>query len=182
MSDPGVVSPAPPPADDDPRASLKAGLLIAAAVLIGFVLLLKGFSQEGGIVDTTSSKADQAGESTTTTLAALGGVDETTTTTLGAGKSPAEVTVMVANASGLPGVAGTMATRLKTGGYTKVDTTNAAMSKTSAVYYAQGAQAEAMAVAKSLGVEDTAVAAMPASPPADPKGAQVLVVVGSDKA
>jgi hypothetical protein len=49
------------------------------------------------------------------------------------------------------------------------------------VYYTEGFQAEAQAVAASLGAPAEAVQPMPTPPPvADIQGAQVLVVLGPD--
>ena len=67
--------------------------------------------------------------------------------------------MLVANGSGKSGVAGTNADKLKTAGYTKVDTTNAPTTAKSTVYYASGAQADAQAVATALGLDPAAVAA-----------------------
>ena len=108
--------------------------------------------------------------------------EETTTTTAAVANAPANVTVLVANGSGKSGVAATNATKLKTAGYTKVDTTNSPTTAKSAVYYAAGAQADAQAVATALGLDPSVVAAMPSPPPVDLAGATVLVVIGSDKA
>ena len=77
--------------------------------------------------------------------------EETTTTTAAVANAPANVTVLVANGSGKSGVAATNATKLKTAGYTKVDTTNSPTTSKSAVYYASGAQADAQAVADRVG-------------------------------
>ena len=108
-------------------------------------------------------------------------MEETTTTTATA-NAPANVTVLVANGSGKTGVAGTNSDKLKTAGYTKVDTANAPTTTKSMVYFTPGAQADAQAVATALGLDASSVAAMPATPPVDPAGATVLVVVGSDRA
>lgn len=178
MSDTGARPPSPQPTPDDRGANLKAAVLIGVAVLIGFVFLLKGFSQEGGVVDTGASGSDRATSTTATTAASV----ESTTTTTAQAKPPAEVAVMVANGSGKAGVAGSTASKLKSAGYTKVDTVNANVVSKSSVYFAPGAEGDAAAVAKALGIDAAAVAALPSPPPADPKGATVLVVIGPDKA
>ena len=57
--------------------------------------------------------------------------------------------------------------------------------QTSAVYYADDDRAEAEAVAATLGIPATAVAAMPSPIPTEDaglNGATVLVVIGADKA
>jgi hypothetical protein len=180
VTTPGRAAPTPTPPDpDDPRARTLGIVLIAVAVLIGVVLLAKGFSQEDSLVATAAPDNDR----TTTTTAGEGGglVDETTTTTATA-NAPANVTVLVANGSGKTGVAGTNSDKLKTAGYTKVDTANAPTTTNSVVYFTPGAQADAQAVATALGLDASSVAAMPATPPVEPAGATVLVVVGSDRA
>ena len=183
MTAPGRSASTPPPPDaEDPRTRTIGIVLIAVAVLIGVVLLAKGFSQEDGLVS-TAAPADER-TTTTTQAAAPGdtGAEEETTTTTAAANAPANVSVLVANGSGKSGVAGTNADKLKTKGFTKVDTANSPTTAKSTVYYASGAQADAQAVATALGLDPAAVTAMPSPPPVDLKGATVLVIIGSDKA
>ncbi len=149
------VHPAPHDAED-PRARTLGIVLIGVALLIGVVLLAKGFSQEEGLVST----ATPSNEKTTTTTAATSpqagtGTDEEGSTTTTAANAPANVPVLVANGSGKTGVAATNATKLKTAGYTKVDTGNAPTTAKSSVYYAPGAQADAQAVATALGLDQS---------------------------
>jgi hypothetical protein len=180
VTSPGRAAPTPTPPDpDDPRARTLGIVLIAVAVLIGVVLLAKGFSQEESLVSTATPEDDRT---TTTTVDESGGLVEETTTTTATANPPASVTVLVANGSGKTGVAGTNADKLETAGYTNVDTTNAPTTTKSMVYFAPGAQADAQAVATVLGLDASAVAALPAAPPVPPAGATVLVVVGSDRA
>jgi hypothetical protein len=180
---PGRAASTPSPPDaEDPRSRTLGLILIAVAVLIGVLLLAKGFSQEDGLVSLTTPEK----QTTTTTAAANApagaGADEETTTTTAAANAPASVTVLVTNGTGKSGVAGTNADKLKAAGYTKVDTANAPTTAKSAVYYAAGAQADAQAVATALGLDPSVVAAMPSPPPVDLAGATVLVVIGSDRA
>jgi hypothetical protein len=181
---PGRAASTPTPPDaEDPRTRTIGIILIAVAVLIGVVLLAKGFGQEDGLVST----AAPANERTTTTTqatapAGAGTAGDETTTTTAAANAPTNVSVLVANGTGKSGVAGTNADKLKTAGFTKVDTANAPTTSKSAVYYGSGAQADAQAVATALGLDPSVVTAMPSLPPVDLKGATVLVVVGSDKA
>jgi hypothetical protein len=153
--------------------------LIVAALLIGIVLLAKGFSQEDGLVATGVADTDRT---TTTTSATGGAVEETTTTTAAVANPPANVSVLVANGSGVTGVAGTNAEKLQTAGYTNVETTNAPTTATTSVYYAAGAQADARAVATALSLDQTTVKELPSPPPVELAGATVLVVIGSDRA
>lgn len=182
-TDPDDEAPLPAPADGDPKATARGAILIVAAVLVGVLLLFKGVSQEGGVFSTEKPTLEKTATSSTTTTTAVALAPEETTTTTAAPKPPAEVTVMVANASGKAGVAGATSTKLKSAGYTKVDTVTApTLAKTSAVYYSNGAQADAQGVAKVLGLDAATVAALPSPAPVDPKGASVLVVIGADKA
>jgi hypothetical protein len=166
-----------PTVEDDSRATTLGAVLIGVAVLIGFVLLLKGFDQEGGVVETGAP----AVETTTTTSAVAGpGVDDTTTTTTPE-RSPAEVNVVVANGSGGTGQASQNKATLTAAGYTTVETTNAPVRSTSVVYFAEGWESEAAAVAEELEIAVTAVTEMPASPPVPLGEATVLVIIGADK-
>lgn len=148
--------------------------LIVGAVLVGLLLLVKGYDTEGGVVaaDKTST------ESTTTTVP----VEATTTTTLPS-KVPAEIVVKVANASGMPsnGLAGTTRTTLQGKGYTQVSVTDAPSAVTSTqVLYGEGAQGDAQAVAAALGVPLDAVQPMTNPPPVPLGTATVLVLAGPD--
>ena len=178
MTAPGGAPPTPS-VEDDQRASIQAIILIGVAVLIGVVLLWKGFDTEGGVVESSTAK-----ESTTTTTASASApppIDTTTTTAAPAANPPASVSIVVANASGGSGLAGTASTKLQAAGYTKTETSNGPVQAKSAVYYTSGAQADATAVAKALGIDASLVAAMPASPPVALNGATVLVMLGSDQ-
>jgi hypothetical protein len=177
---PGRATPASPPPDaDDPRSRTLGVVLIAVAVLIGLVLLLKGFSQEDGLISTEA--ADTDGTTSTTAEPGTGEIADTTTTTAVA-NPPAQVAVLIANGSGTTGVAATNADRLQTAGYTTVETTNAPTTSTTAVYYVSGAEADAQAVASALGLGTSTVMAMPTPPPVQLGAATVLVVIGSDRA
>ncbi len=179
MTAPGRTAPTPPPTDgEDPRARAIGIALIAAAVIIGVVLLAKGFSQEGSLVSTDAAETDT---STSTTAPTGGAVEESPTTVAPAARPPAQVSVLVANGSGATGVAGTNADKLETAGYTNVETTNAPSTAKTTVYYTAGAQADAEAVARALGLDAAVVAAMPSTPPVDLAGATVLVIVGTDR-
>lgn len=178
MTAPGRAPSNPTPPDgDDPRARTLGIVLIAVAVLIGVVLLAKGFSQEDGLVSTAAPDTDR----TTTTTVAIEGGGETTTTTAAA-NPPASVSVLVANGSGTTGVAGTNADKLTGAGYTNVETTNAPTTAKTTVYYGSGAQGDAGAVATALGLDQAVVTALPSPPPVELAGATVLVVIGADTA
>ena len=94
-------------------------VLIVGAVLIGLLLLVKGYDAENGVVATDDTPS---AEVTTTTTPP----EQTTTTTLPA-NPPASVSVKVANASGNPsnGLAGQTRTTLQGKGYTQISVTDA---------------------------------------------------------
>ena len=155
---------------------MAGAVLVAVAVVIGGVLLVKGFSDDGGFVSTSKSDsasqqgADQGGDVPTT---------ETTQTTLAV--DPATVKVFSANASGTKSGAKQVADYLATKGFVGVQVGNAPNAVASAVYFTPGAEAQADLVAASLGLDATAVQPMPSpAPVADLKGATVLVVIGTD--
>lgn len=170
----------PSSADDDTRPNVTGLVLIGAAVLIGLVLLLKGFQQEDGLISTAGP---EDGRETTTTQAGPPVVPpEVTTTTAAAAVDPASVTVLVANASGGSGVAGANASKLNAAGFTRTDTANADNRPTSIVYFTPGNDAAANAVATALGIPATSVQALPSPPPIDTRGAAVVVLIGADLA
>ena len=159
-----------PTASRPARDNLIGALLIGAALLVGVVLLVRGYDQEGALVTT-----DDATESTATT--------EAPPTTLEPVARPAaEVPVMVANGAGVAGAAGALKTTLEGEGYTTVGTSDASPVTTTLVYYADGWQAEARAMATLIGTDPAAIRVLPAQSPVDMEGAQVLVVLGPDKA
>jgi hypothetical protein len=164
----------PPPASGRDNAIGIA--LIVGAVLIGLLVLVKGYDSEGGVV---ASDAKSSSASTTTTIPA-GEAAPTTTTTVAA-VVPGNVVVKVANASGGSGVASKTQTTLQGKGYTQISISNAPsiVTKTQ-VLYAEGAKADAEAVAVALGLAATVAQPMPSPPPLALGGATVLVLAGPD--
>jgi hypothetical protein len=163
-----MASPAPSPGRDN----VVGIALIVGAVLVGLLLLVKGYDNEGGVV------AESTAASTTTTVP----VEATTTTTLPS-KAPAEVPVKVANASGNPanGLAGTTRTALEGKGYTQVSVTDAPSPVTSTqVLFVEGSQGDAQAVAAALGLPVDVVQPMTSPPPVTLGDATVLVLAGPD--
>jgi len=147
---------------------------VGVAVLIGLLLLAKGFSDDNGFLS-TGSKAT----TTTTTHHAAGGGATTTTAPI----DPATVHVFVANGSGASGAAGKTSEVLAGKGYPTPGTGNAPTTSKTAVYYTAGHVAQAQLVAKSLDLPLSAVAPMPNPPPVTGLGgATVLVVIGTDGA
>lgn len=161
-------------------------MLIAVAVVLGFVLLAYSFPDGDDTVAASTDGSIPADDSATDTTA-----DSTaaTTTTAGSGDSrpPAEVTVLVANGSGVAGAAGEFTDTLNADGYVTSEPANADRKDytTTVVYYVGEEQAEAAEVATSLGLDPAAVEPMPDPPPTDDgdlRNSTVLVVLGTDQA
>jgi hypothetical protein len=175
---------APEPRAGGLDANARGIAVLVVAVLIGFLLLLK--AGDGGSSEvstgTTPGTVDTSGIESTTTLP---GSDTTTTTTPetdGEGRPPAEVKVLVLNGSGKVGVAASNSEAIGQKGYTMLTPGNAAANSSStAVYYAEGYQAEAEAVAAALGkTADIVVAKPTTSLGAGSDTANVVVVLGAD--
>lgn len=109
----------------------------------------------------------------------------TDTTVAAVARPPGEVTVLVANGSGVAGSAAEFTERVGTSGYLTADPSNLSSGGTvpaSAVYYTDGFEAEAQALAATLSPVPQ-VAPLPAPAPVDDlRGATVLLVVGPDLA
>ncbi len=148
-------------------------MLVAAAVIIGAVLLAKGFDNN---VDADGGAGP--GEATTTTA----GDGTTTSATVPPQPHPVnEVKVFVLNGGGPPQIAGTDTTVLNSKGYVTVPADNSPVDvPASVVYFAVGYDADAPAVATALGLPATAVQALPDPPPFDPQGANIVVILGPD--
>jgi hypothetical protein len=154
---------------------MAGAVLVVVAVVIGLVLLAKGFSDDGGFLST--SKKSSAG--TTTTTLATGSHATTTTEAV----DPATVHVYVANASGKTGAAGKVSAVLAGKQYPAPAVGDATTTATTMVYYQPGNANQAQLVATSLGLPASSVAAMPSPPPVSNLGsATVLVVIGTDGA
>jgi len=170
-------------------------IVLGVAVLIGFLLLAQAgddgsttvtadsgttpaaeeSGDDGGTATTAANGATSVPNSTTTT-AANGGEEPTGTT-----RAPASVSVVVLNGSGgIKGVAGATTDKIKAKGYKTLEPGNAAPVDKTTVYYTEGFQADANAVAGVLGLAPTSVSAAPANPPAGSTGANVIVVLGKD--
>ncbi|QXC59166.1 LytR C-terminal domain-containing protein [Aquihabitans sp. G128] len=173
-------------------ANARGIAVLLAAVLIGFLLLLKaggpggadtGAQVDAGNVTSTTVDTSGLGEDTTTTSTAATG-DTTSTTAAGAeARQPSEVTVLVLNSGGPAGSAASTTQTIKAAGYKTGAAANAATSgaATTSVFYANGYQAEANGVAALLGKTASVVAAMPATAPGPGSAtANVVVVLGKD--
>ncbi|MCU1458019.1 MAG: LytR cell envelope-related transcriptional attenuator [Actinomycetia bacterium] len=138
-------------------SALRAGGLIAVAIVIGLALLQVvdnggGGGKGGGTVaaGTTTTTTTAAGGTTTT---APGGTTTTAkgaTTTTKALKPPAEVQVVVLNASGIAGNAAAVSSKLTPLGYKALTPGNATGTTGTTVYFKPGYDGEATALAASL--------------------------------
>jgi hypothetical protein len=173
-------------------AAFRGALLIALAVVIGVVLLTKAVDSDAGTVETgdggdNNNPAPATTEAPgTTTGGGSGGTVSTTSTTLGPPKPANEITVLVANGSGVQGAASAMSDQLKAAGYKVPEPDNAKGNvQATVVYYAPGFQREAATLAESIGANPATVQAMPNPVPTedgDLRGAQIAVVLGPDLA
>jgi hypothetical protein len=167
-----------------PVGSTLSIVLAVVAVVAGFLILRNITDDDDG----TTADDPAATESTTTTL----DVSLVTTTVAPAPTTPPIVTegatVVVANASGVPGSAGRMSTALGGAGFTMAEATNAtsAQLEQSVVYYdpaVAAAQAVAGSVATMMG--GLTVEPVPTPPPIEGgalNGSGVVVMLGTAQA
>ena len=163
-------------------AAIRGALLIVAAFVLGFALLSATSATEPFEVESAQDGGDGGDQG----AAGDDGEEEeddatTTTETTVATRPPAEVGVLVANASGVQGAGGRRTEDIGAAGYRMLEATTAnAQSDTSTVFYVEGYEAEAQAVANLLSPVP-AIAPMPPEPPVDDLGdANVLVVIAQD--
>lgn len=186
MSEARPTTGARPPAED-PKASIKGALIIAAAVLLGFVLLTKGFNSNGES-SSVPVTVQAAGPGTTVDRDAppptTSPSQSSTITAPPTTRAPAEVTLIVSNGAGKAGVATKFSEQLKKAGYVVKDTANASVTPLSRVYYTDGFQTDAQGIAQLLGLTADAAQPMPSPAPVAGKsmtGVNAVVVIGTDK-
>ncbi|MDQ1375063.1 MAG: LytR cell envelope-related transcriptional attenuator [Actinomycetota bacterium] len=165
-------------------ASVNAGrgaILIAVAVLIGFVLLHD--LDRGGVSNVVTSRPRST---TPRSTAPLPTIPATTTTPAHA---PKDVKVLVVNGTTVAGAASRVAQPLKVNGYNVLRAVDAsaaikAATKASAVYYVtRDYEKDAKALQAALALPPTPVTAVPTPPPApEVSQANVVIVVGPDLA
>lgn len=158
-------------------------VLIAAAVVLGLFLLRALEDSAPDNVAAGPAETTVAGGDTSDTTTAEDGGD--TTTTAAPVRQPAEVVVRVANVSGVSGAAGARTEQLTSAGYQTVEPTNGPEGQqleATQILFIEGFEGEARALAEALGAPADGVAAMPAQPPVDPGGAQLVVLLGTDLA
>jgi hypothetical protein len=162
-------------------ATLRGALIIGVAVLLGILLLGKGL--DTGFVPTSDEATprpgsdDDGGDDTTDGTEPTDGAPADT-------RPPAEVTVWVLNGGGPTGTATEGTTLVANAGYRTVPASNAPENVAqSIVYYVEGYQADAAAVAGVLGLPADRVTALPNPPPVangDIQGSQVIAVLSTD--
>lgn len=159
-----------------PRPNQARGIaLIASALIVGIFVMRAGFDVDG---DGSETVANPPGATTETTAADDGGEETTTTEPV---RPPGEITVIVANASGVNGAAGNLTATLADAGYLTAPQTDAPERlETTQVLFAPGFDREAAAVAQAIGVAAEAATALPEPPPVELAGAQILVLLGPD--
>jgi len=157
--------------------------VLAVAVVVGALLLYSWGDKDSSTVASgkgaTTTTIDTSDLGTTTT-----GADAATTTTTGGGSehSPSEVSVLVLNGSGQAGVAKTTSTTIGESGYVMGTPTNApANVDTTSIYYADGYESDAIAVAQILGKGTDAVKPLTEASLGGVEGkSDVVVVLGAD--
>ena len=150
--------------------------LIVVAVVLGLVLLRATDSPEPFEPKVTSTAERPEGTP--------GDEDEdATTTTVAQARNPAEVSILVANGSGVTGAGGRITETLGGSNYVLKDPTNTTSpAETSAVYFVEGYEADAKAVAQLLTPVPAALPMPDPVPVKDLAGANILVVVAADLA
>lgn len=162
-------------ASADSRGSPGRGLLLTLIALVTGIAVLAGMGRS--VPSTTVAAASPPTSTTATTTA------PTTTTTSLPTHAPSAVKVLVANGTTVPGLAGHFSSQLSAKGYdtlSPTDTTSPA--KVSDVYYQEGYQGDAEAVAGMLGLPASATLALSSSVPVASSSADLVVVVGPDLA
>ncbi len=169
-----------------PRSATPSGstaqrgiILVLIAVAIGAMLLVKGGGDQTAKAEGSEVLSGDGGGGKTT--------EETTSTIPTTLVAPAQLKVVVVNATGTTGVAKTKGQELQGKGYPNTSwITATANSPTTVVYFAPDAQAESTAVAAALGLDAAVVQPLPSPPPGTDKGidadAKTVVFVGSDLA
>ena len=162
-------------------AAVRGALLILLAVALGIALLAATDDEPDDVVTDDAAEVDTP---PATTPEAGGGTSTTTPApTTPQARPEGEVRVLVANGSGVAGLATRYKDQLAGAGYNAlapVNTTSRPLP--SVVYFAPGFDADAAALAATLSPAPP-VAALPAEPPVEQLGeADVLVVAGPELA
>lgn len=157
----------------------RGAALVVVAVLLGLVLLRNGLDTSEVVTSSRDDTEDDGGDAGE----AIDDGTETTETTVPV-KTPAEVTVIVLNGTSVSGAAGKYSTAIGSAGYQMLEPGDASTKiPVTAVFFTQGFEREAAAVALAAGAPATVTpAALPAPPPGEVGAANVVVVIGADLA
>lgn len=162
-------------------ATVRGALLVGVAVLVGFVLLAKGF--EGGFLptssETPSEDAADDDEPADDDDAAASTTSSTVTSTTHATSA---VRVLVLNSTGPSGSASAATEALAAAGYVTLEAGNAddQSVQVTAVYAQPGFEADAAAIATALGITATPQPMPTPPPPPAPADANVVLILGAD--
>lgn len=159
----------------EPQGSpVKGAILVVVAVVIGLVLLQDDGASTAQVAVGAEDNPTEAEDSDTTS---------STTSTTAAARPTSEVKVLVANGSGVNGAAGAQSTALEALGYVTANPTDAERVTATVVYFTDGYEPEARALATAIGADESAVAMIPTPAPVDDTQlSNLLVVLGPDLA
>ncbi len=162
-------------------SNIRGLLVLGVAVVVG-VLLLASWGDDGGSKEQTNGSSP----STTVDTGGLGSTtaapDQSTTTVPASDHSPSEVSVIVLNGSGQAGAAATNSDTVGAAGYTMLTPGNApANIDSTTLYYADGYESDAIAVAQLLGKGTDAVKPLSDASLGGAEGdADLAVILGAD--
>jgi hypothetical protein len=154
----------------------KGAVLVVVALVIGVFLLRDDDTSTTQVAVGT----DRSGQAATPDTE-VDDPDATTTPTTEAPRPPSEVKVLVGNGSGVNGAAGGATDALEALGYVTGTPANAERVPATVIYFTDGYEVEAGALAEAMGAPPTAVTPMPAVAPVDDlQLANLLVILGPD--
>jgi hypothetical protein len=166
----------PPTGPSRGQSPVRGVVLVAVAVILG-VFVLRA-------MDNTSADVGSVNTDATDTTAADGEA-AATETTAPAVRTPAEVILIVANASGVSQAAATKTEQLQAAGYQTAPATNAPADMeldATQIMPTAGFEPEAAKLAGELGLPPESVQPLADPPPVDLAGANILVLMGTDVA
>jgi hypothetical protein len=167
----------PPTGPTRANSPVRGVVLVAVAVVLGF-FVLRAIDDTGGAPGVPDETAATTGEE-----AAEGETPESTEAAAPQPRPVGEVTVLVANGSGVSGAAAQQTELLAGAGYVTLEGTNApAELAATEVLVVPGYEADGAALAAAINAPPESVKAMPDPPPLDPGEAQILVMLGPDLA
>lgn len=158
----------------------RGAALVVAAVLLGLVLLRNGLDTSEVITSSNDDRSSDEGAADEGTDSTDEGTD--TTEPEVTARPPAQVTVIVLNGTSVGGAAGKYSTAIGTAGYQMLEAGDATTKiPTTQVFFTEGYELEAAAVAIAAGAPATVTpVAMPTPPPGEVGAANVVLVIGAD--